>query len=48
MADADLCSLVVVAGPEGSAWSCVRRGSGSVLGKDSAPEGGGHGTGSPG
>lgn len=34
--------------PLGIALSCVRGGSGWVLGKGSSPEGGGHGTGSPG
>ena len=35
-------------GPKGTAWSCVRGGSGWGLGKGSSPEDSGHGTGSPG
>ena len=34
-----------VTGPEGTAWSCVRAGSGRMLEKGSSPEGGGHGFG---
>jgi len=37
-----------VAEPEGTAWSYIREASGWGLGKGSAPEGGGHGTGCPG
>ena len=43
-----LCSLVTATGPEGTAWRCVRGGLGGGLGKESAAEGGGHGTGCPG
>jgi len=38
---------VTATGPEGRAWSCVWGGVG-WLGKGSAPEGNGHGTGYPG
>ena len=44
----ELCSLLTVTGPEGTAWSCVRGGSSWTLGKSSSPEGDEHGTGSPG
>jgi len=37
-AGTDLCSLVTAMGPEGMAWSCVRGGSGWVVGKSSSPE----------
>ena len=41
---ADLCSLVTVTGPEGTAWSCIRGrlwgGKGGELGKSSSPDGG--------
>ena len=47
-AGADLCSLGTATGPEETAWSCDRGGSGWVLGKDSSPRGwSGTGTGSP-
>jgi len=35
---AELCSLVAGTGPEGTAWSCVRGGSGWGLGSGSSPE----------
>lgn len=34
----ELCSLVTVTGPEGTAWGCVRGGSGWGLGRGSSPE----------
>ena len=48
-ADAHLCSLVTVTGPEGMAWSCVRGGSGcfslrGCLGMEQVSKGSGHGT----
>ena len=39
-AGAELCSLGTATGPEGTAWSWDRGGSGWVLGKGSAPRGG--------
>jgi len=48
-AGAELCSLGTATGPEGTAWSWDRGGSGWGLGKGSAPRGwSGTGTGSPG
>lgn len=44
---AELCFLVTVIW-EVEAWSCVRGGSGWVLGKGFSPEGSGYGTGCPG
>ena len=35
----ELCSLMTAAGPAGTAWRCVRGGSGWVLGKGSSPIG---------
>jgi len=40
----DLCSLMTATRPEGTAWSCVRGESDSVLGKGSSPEDSGYGT----
>jgi len=44
----ELCSLATATRSKGMALSCVRRGSEWGLGKGSAPEGNGHGTGCPG
>ena len=46
---AELCSVATAVGPEGTAWSCVREGSGWVLGTGSPLRGwSGTATGSPG
>jgi len=34
-----ISSLVIVTGPEGTAWSCARGETGWILGKDSSPRG---------